>query len=87
MPNIVLQVKKDVSTTLKEVGAPELSPALETMLDGQIRDLVNEDHKIRHLVSKYLSRFHVINSLTASVVYLLPELGEIVMKNYSLQIT
>lgn len=53
MPNIVLQVKEDVKATLREVDAPELSPELETLLEGQIADLVDTKHKIRYLVSKY----------------------------------
>lgn len=53
MPNIVLQVKRDVKTTLQEVNAPELSPELETLLEGQITDLIDTKHKIRYLVSEY----------------------------------
>ncbi|XP_015605701.1 T-complex protein 11-like protein 1 isoform X2 [Cephus cinctus] len=57
MPNIVLQVKADVKTTLQEVGAPDLQPALETLLEGQILDLLKSDHKIRHLVSLRIRQF------------------------------
>lgn len=53
MPNIVLQVKKDVNATLKEIGVAEMSAATEGILNGQIQELVNEDHKIRHLVGEY----------------------------------
>lgn len=59
MPNIVLQVKEDVKATLREVNAPELSPELETSLEGQITDLVDTKHKIRYLVSEYESEFNV----------------------------
>lgn len=52
MPNIILQVKTDVKTTLREIDAPELSPELETLLEGQIADLIDTKHKIRYLVSK-----------------------------------
>lgn len=52
MPNIILQVKADVKMTLREVSAPEMSPELETLLEGQITDLVDTKHKIRYLVSK-----------------------------------
>lgn len=52
MPNIILQVKTDVKTTLREVNAP-LSSELETLLEGQIADLIDTKHKIRYLVSKY----------------------------------
>lgn len=54
IPNIVIQVKQDVKTVLSDVGAPELTPSVEAILEGQILDLVNEDHKIRQLVSKYI---------------------------------
>ncbi|XP_072762501.1 T-complex protein 11-like protein 1 isoform X3 [Anoplolepis gracilipes] len=57
MPNIVLQVKEDVKTTLREIDAPELSPELETLLEGQITSLINTDHKIRYLVSLRIRQF------------------------------
>lgn len=57
MPNIVLQVKEDVKTTLREVNAPELSPELETLLEGQIADLVDTKHKIRYLISLRIRQF------------------------------
>ncbi|XP_077258928.1 T-complex protein 11-like protein 1 isoform X1 [Temnothorax americanus] len=57
MPNIVLQVKTDVKTTLREVNAPELSPELETLLGGQIADLVDTKHKIRYLVGLRIRQF------------------------------
>ncbi|KAL6431863.1 hypothetical protein ACFW04_007371 [Cataglyphis niger] len=57
MPNIVLQVKEDVKATLREVDAPELSPELETLLEGQIADLVDTKHKIRYLVSLRIRQF------------------------------
>lgn len=53
MPNIVLQVKTDLKTTLHEINAASLSPEIETLLEGQILDLINPEHKIRHLISKY----------------------------------
>lgn len=53
MPNIVLQVKMDLKTTLEEIGAAPLSLEMETLLEGQILDLINPEHKIRHLISKY----------------------------------
>lgn len=64
MPNIVLQVKEDVKTTLREVDAPELSPELETLLEGQIADLIDTKHKIRYLVSKYIKISLMINLTT-----------------------
>ncbi|XP_029166692.1 T-complex protein 11-like protein 1 isoform X2 [Nylanderia fulva] len=57
MPNIVLQVKEDVKTTLREVDAPELSPELETLLEGQIGDLIDTKHKIRYLVTLRIRQF------------------------------
>lgn len=64
MPNIVLQVKEDVKATLREVDAPELSPELETLLEGQIADLIDTKHKIRYLVSKYMKISLTINLTT-----------------------
>jgi len=61
MPNIILQVKTDVKTTLREVNAPELSLELETLLEGQIADLIDTKHKIRYLVSKCKNRFNDYN--------------------------
>lgn len=53
MPNIVVQVKTDLSTTLQDIGAAQLTPELETLLEGQILELMKPEHKIRHLISKY----------------------------------
>jgi len=64
MPNIVLQVKEDVKATLREVDAPELSPELETLLEGQIADLIDTKHKIRYLISKYIKISLTINLTT-----------------------
>lgn len=60
MPNIVLQVIKDLKATLEEIGAGNLSTDLETSLEGQITDLIKPDHKIRSLVSKYNKMFYLI---------------------------
>lgn len=57
MPNILLQVKRDVKATLQEIGAPELSPEVETLLEGQIVDLINPGHKIRHLINLRIRQF------------------------------
>lgn len=54
MPNIVLQVKTDLETTLQEIGSTLLSVEMESLLEGQILDLINPGHKIRHLISKYI---------------------------------
>ncbi|XP_043267022.1 T-complex protein 11-like protein 1 isoform X2 [Venturia canescens] len=69
MPNIVLQVKKDVNATLKEIGAPQMTPAVEGILTGQIQDLVNEDHKIRHLVTLRIREFLQKIILSQSAVH------------------
>lgn len=52
MPNVLVQVKADLKATLDEIGAPPMPSEIETILDGQILDLVNPEHKIRYLVSK-----------------------------------
>ncbi|XP_011877290.1 PREDICTED: T-complex protein 11-like protein 1 isoform X2 [Vollenhovia emeryi] len=57
MPNIILQVKTDVKTTLQEVNAPELSSEVETLLEGQIADLIDTKHKIRYLVNLRIRQF------------------------------
>lgn len=59
MPNIVLQVIKDLKATLEEIGAGNLSTDLEVSLEGQITDLIKPDHKIRSLVSKYNKMLHL----------------------------
>ncbi|XP_053973178.1 T-complex protein 11-like protein 1 isoform X2 [Hylaeus anthracinus] len=57
MPNIVLQVKADVRTTLEEIGITHLSPELETLLEGQILELVKPENKIRHLIKLRIRQF------------------------------
>ncbi|XP_050497074.1 T-complex protein 11-like protein 1 isoform X4 [Bombus vancouverensis nearcticus] len=57
MPNIVLQVKTDLKTTLHEINAASLSPEIETLLEGQILDLINPEHKIRHLINLRIRQF------------------------------
>ncbi|XP_043584983.1 T-complex protein 11-like protein 1 isoform X3 [Bombus pyrosoma] len=57
MPNIVLQVKTDLKTTLQEINAASLSPEIETLLEGQILDLINPEHKIRHLINLRIRQF------------------------------
>ena len=52
IPNVLMQVKVDVETTLKEIGAPPMSDEVKTMLEGQIIELIKPDHKIRYLVSE-----------------------------------
>ncbi|XP_031836761.1 T-complex protein 11-like protein 1 isoform X2 [Nomia melanderi] len=57
MLNIVLQVHTDVNTTLQQIGAAQLSAELETLLEGQILELVKPEHKIRHLISLRIRQF------------------------------
>ncbi|XP_076181324.1 T-complex protein 11-like protein 1 isoform X2 [Ptiloglossa arizonensis] len=57
MPNIVLQVRTDIRTTLEEIGAAQLSPELETLLEGQILELIKPEHKIRHLINLRIRQF------------------------------
>lgn len=67
MPNIVLQVIKDLKATLEEIGAGNLSTDLETSLEGQITDLIKPDHKIRSLVNLRIRQFlqRIIQSQSA----------------------
>ncbi|XP_012350121.1 T-complex protein 11-like protein 1 isoform X1 [Apis florea] len=57
MPNIVLQVKTDLETTLREIGFTLLSVEMESLLEGQILDLINPGHKIRHLINLRIRQF------------------------------
>ncbi|PBC31744.1 T-complex protein 11-like protein 1 isoform X1 [Apis cerana] len=57
MPNIVLQVKTDLETTLQEIGSTLLSIEMESLLEGQILDLINPGHKIRHLINLRIRQF------------------------------
>ncbi|XP_066585713.1 T-complex protein 11-like protein 1 isoform X2 [Prorops nasuta] len=50
VPNIILQVKQEVNVALKSIEIGSLTPAQETLLEGQIKDVTNPEHKIRHLV-------------------------------------
>ncbi|KAG7204914.1 hypothetical protein KM043_005306 [Ampulex compressa] len=57
IPNIVVQVNTDLKTTLQEIGASELTPERETLLEGQILELTKPDHKIRNLISLRIRQF------------------------------
>lgn len=57
IPNVLVQVKADLKSTLEDIGAPPMPPEIETILDGQILDLVNPDHKIRFLVNLRIRQF------------------------------
>ncbi|XP_051173039.1 T-complex protein 11-like protein 1 isoform X2 [Leptopilina boulardi] len=57
MPNVLVQVKADLKATLEEIGAPPMPSEIETILDGQILDLVNPEHKIRYLVNLRIRQF------------------------------
>lgn len=67
MPNIVLQVIKDLKATLEEIGIGNLSSDLEISLEGQITDLIKPDHKIRSLVNLRIRQFlqRIIQSKSA----------------------
>ncbi|XP_011296887.1 T-complex protein 11-like protein 1 isoform X2 [Fopius arisanus] len=79
MPNIVLQVREDVKATLSQVGAPQLTADVESILQGQIMDLVNEDHKIRQLVNLRIRQFlqKIILSQTAVPTQVPPGLSSL----------
>lgn len=57
MPNIVIQVKLDLENTLESIGAPKLNQELSSVLEGQILNIANANHKIRHLVREYYPKF------------------------------
>ncbi|CAK9805434.1 T-complex protein 11-like protein 1 [Anthophora plagiata] len=67
MPNIVLQVKADLKTTLQEICVTPLSPEMETLLEGQILDLISPEHKIRNLINLRIRQFLQKIILTQSV--------------------
>ncbi|XP_020711995.1 T-complex protein 11-like protein 1 isoform X2 [Athalia rosae] len=79
MPNIVLQVIKDVKTTLQEAGASELSTELEALLSAQILEISKPDHKIRHLVNLRIRQFlqKIILSQTAGPQQIPPGLSSL----------
>lgn len=79
MPNVVLQVTADVKTTLKEVGASELSAELESLLGAQILEIAKPDHKIRQLVSLRIRQFlqKIILSQTAGPQQIPPGLSSL----------
>ncbi|XP_034937275.1 T-complex protein 11-like protein 1 [Chelonus insularis] len=57
MPNIVVQVKQDVNSILTEMNGKELDKEVESILDRQIQELINEDHRIRSLVNLRIRQF------------------------------
>ncbi|XP_046747863.1 T-complex protein 11-like protein 1 isoform X2 [Diprion similis] len=79
MMNIVLQVTADVKETLKEVGASELSPELESLLSAQLIEIAKPDHKIRHLVNIRIRQFlqKIIQSQTAGPQQIPPGLSSL----------
>ncbi|XP_046141868.1 T-complex protein 11-like protein 1 isoform X1 [Osmia bicornis bicornis] len=79
MPNVLLQIKTDLKTTLQEIGAEPLSPEMETLLEGQILDLINPDHKIRHLISLRIRQFlqKIILSQSAAPQHVPPGLSSL----------
>ncbi|XP_015515522.2 T-complex protein 11-like protein 1 isoform X1 [Neodiprion lecontei] len=79
MVNIVLQVTADVKETLKEIGASELSPELESLLSAQILEIAKPDHKIRNLVNIRIRQFlqKIIQSQTAGPQQIPPGLSSL----------
>ncbi|XP_043516738.1 T-complex protein 11-like protein 1 isoform X1 [Frieseomelitta varia] len=79
MPNIVLQVKTDLKVTLEEINATPLSSEIETLLEGQILDLINPEHKIRHLINLRIRQFlqKIILSQTATPQQVPPGLSSL----------
>lgn len=79
MPNIVLQVKTDLSTTLQDIGAAQLTPELETLLEGQILELMKPEHKIRHLINLRIRQFlqKIISSQSAAPQQVPPGLSSL----------
>ncbi|KAH0554722.1 T-complex protein 11-like protein 1 [Cotesia glomerata] len=57
MPNVIVQIKKDVNDILKEIHSKELDKETEAILERQILELINEDHKIRTLVNLRIRQF------------------------------
>ncbi|XP_074096197.1 T-complex protein 11-like protein 1 [Cotesia typhae] len=57
MPNVVVQIKKDVNDILKEIYSKELDKETDEILERQILELINEDHKIRTLVNLRIRQF------------------------------
>ncbi|CAD1476228.1 unnamed protein product, partial [Heterotrigona itama] len=79
IPNIVLQVKTDLKITLEEINAIPLSSEIETLLEGQILDLINPEHKIRHLINLRIRQFlqKIILSQTAAPQQVPPGLSSL----------
>ncbi|XP_014295014.1 T-complex protein 11-like protein 1 [Microplitis demolitor] len=57
MPNVVIQIKEDINVILKEIHNKELDKETESILERQIMELTNEDHKIRSLVNLRIRQF------------------------------
>ncbi|XP_076397045.1 T-complex protein 11-like protein 1 isoform X1 [Megachile rotundata] len=79
IPNVVLQIKMDLNATLQEIGSEPLTPQLETLLEGQILDLIKPDHKIRHLISLRIRQFlqKIISSQSAAPQHVPPGLSSL----------
>lgn len=79
IPNVVLQIKMDLNATLQEIGSEPLTPQLETLLEGQILDLIKPDHKIRHLISLRIRQFlqKIISSQSAAPQHIPPGLSSL----------
>lgn len=52
LPNISMQIIKDVKDTLQQYKLPEFSEESEILLKEQFSNVIQENHRIRSLVSK-----------------------------------
>ncbi|XP_012273619.1 T-complex protein 11-like protein 1 isoform X2 [Orussus abietinus] len=58
MQNVVLQVKSDIKTMVPaEYKTPELLENLETLIEGQMLDLKDPNHKLRRILSSRIRQF------------------------------
>ncbi|XP_063237869.1 T-complex protein 11-like protein 1 [Bacillus rossius redtenbacheri] len=79
IPNIEMQVVKDVEDFIKETGSVELTPENKETLSRQIREIGSSSHKIRQLVCSRVREFlhQSITSPTAAPQQVPPGLSSL----------
>ncbi|XP_018333042.1 T-complex protein 11-like protein 1 [Agrilus planipennis] len=68
LPNIAIQIIKDVKQAQEKHGLPQITKEVEELLTNQIVDLTNPEHRIRQLVRQRIREFllQIIQSSTAA---------------------
>lgn len=61
MKNVAVQVVKEVNDCLLKHGYSAMGMEKGNVLQGQIEEVADPNHRVRHLVSEYLAPQNVMN--------------------------